>query len=372
MAQNDGQERTEQPTPKRLRDAREKGQVARSRELATMAMLLSGAGALLFMGEGMIAGLLRIFETSFTVSRERIFDPAAMPGLFLDALFDAVLLLAPLFILLTIVALLSSIALSGWNFSTQALAFKWEKLDPIKGLGRIFAVRGLVELLKAVAKFLLIGAVAVLLLWSKMEVFLQLGELPLQSALAQTSSLLIWSFLAISLTMILIALLDVPFQLWDHARQLRMSRQEVKEEHKQTEGSPEVRSRIRQLQREMAQRRMMSEVPGADVVVTNPTHYAVALRYDQQNMRAPKVVAKGTDLVAAQIRAIAAEHDVPLLSAPPLARALYHSAEIDQEIPAGLYQAVAQVLAYIFHLNQGDGQPAELGDLPIPDEYRRD
>ncbi len=372
MARNDDQERTEQATPKRLREAREKGQVARSRELTTMAMLLSSAGALLFMGEGLVAGLAQILRNSFSVSRERIFDPAAMPGLFMHAIFDALLLLAPLFILMSVVALFSSIALSGWNFSTQALAFKWEKLDPVKGLGRIFAVRGLVELLKALAKFLLIGAAAVLLLWSKMDSFLQLGELPPHAALGETAHLLLWSFLTISLTMILLALLDVPFQLWDHARQLRMSHREVKEELKQTEGSPEVRSRIRQLQREMAQRRMMSEVPDADVVVTNPTHYAVALRYDQQNMRAPRVVAMGADLVAAQIRAIAAEHDVPLLSAPPLARALYHSAEIGEEIPAGLYQAVAQVLAYIFHLNQGGEPAAELGELPIPEEYRHD
>ena len=372
MAQNDGQERTEEATPKRLREAREKGQVARSRELTTMAMLLAGAGALLFMGEGIVTGLLAIFKRNFSVERERIFDPSSLPNLFLQAIFDAVLLLAPLFVLLAVVAVFSSIAISGWNFSTQALAFKWEKLDPIKGMGRIFAVRGLIELLKALAKFLLIGAVAVGLLWNEMGAFLQLGELPLHSALAQTARLLLWSFLIIGSSMIAIALLDVPFQIWDHARQLKMSRQEVKEEHKQTEGNPEVRGRIRQLQREMAQRRMMAEVPNADVVITNPTHYAVALRYDQQRMRAPKVVAMGADLVAAQIRTVAAEHGVPLLSAPPLARALYHNAEIGQEIPAGLYQAVAQVLAYVFHLNEVGGEPRELTELPIPEELRHD
>ncbi len=372
MAQNDGQERTEQATPKRLREAREKGQVARSRELTTMAMLLSSAGALLFMGEGIVKGLLAIFEKNFSVSRERLFDSAALPNLFLQAVFDALLLLAPLFILMVTVATFSSIAISGWNFSTQALAFKWEKLDPVKGMGRVFSVRGLIELLKALAKFLLIGAVAAGVLWNEMAQFLQLGDLPLHNALAHTARLLLWSFLVISLSMIIIALLDVPFQLWDHARQLKMTRQEVKEEHKQTEGNPEVRGRIRQLQREMAQRRMMAEVPNADVVITNPTHYAVALRYDQRQMRAPKVVAMGADLVAAQIRAVAEEHGVPLLSAPPLARALYHNAEIDQEIPAGLYQAVAQVLAYVFHLNEVGGEAGELDDLPIPEELQHD
>ena len=372
MAQSDGQERTEEATPKRLRESREKGQVARSRELSSMAMLLSSAAALLFMGEGIVAGLLDIFRQNFSVSRERIFDPAALPNLFLQTIFDAVLLLTPLFVLLAVVAVLSSIAISGWNFSSQALAFKWEKLDPVKGMGRIFAVRGLIELLKALGKFLSIGAVAVLVLWSKAEAFLLLGEQDVDSALAQMANLLLWSFLAISLTMILVALLDVPFQLWDHARQLKMSRQEIKDEHKQTEGNPEVRGRIRQLQREMAQRRMMSDVPGADVVITNPTHYAIALRYDQQKMGAPKVVAMGADRVAAQIRSIAEEHDVPLLSAPPLARALYHNAEIGQEIPAGLYQAVAQVLAYVFHLNSGGEQIETLGELPIPEELRHD
>ncbi len=372
MAQNDGQERTEEATPKRLREAREKGQVARSRELTTMAMLLASAGALLFMGEGIVRGLLAIFEKNFTVERERLLDPAALPNLFLQAVFDAVLLLAPLFVLMVAVAVFASIAISGWNFSTQALAFKWEKLDPIKGMGRIFAVRGLIELLKALAKFLLIGAVAVGVLWNGMGEFLQLGEQPLHSAMAQTARLLLWSFLLISLSMIVIALLDVPFQLWDHARQLKMTRQEVKEEHKQTEGNPEVRGRIRQLQREMAQRRMMAEVPNADVIITNPTHYAVALRYDQQRMKAPKVVAMGVDRIAEQIRAVGEEHGVPLLSAPPLARALYYNAEIDQEIPAGLYQAVAQVLAYVFHLNEVGGRAEELNDLPIPEELRHD
>ncbi|HHL45930.1 MAG TPA: flagellar type III secretion system protein FlhB [Gammaproteobacteria bacterium] len=372
MAQNDGQERTEEATPKRLRESREKGQVARSRELSSMAMLLSSAAALLFMGEGIVAGLLGIFEKNFTVSRERIFDPATLPNLFLQTIFDAVLLLAPLFVLLTVVAVFSSIAISGWNFSSQALAFKWEKLDPVKGMGRIFAARGLIELLKALAKFLLIGSVAVFVLWSKLDAFLHLGDQPVDSALAQMANLLLWSFLAVSLTMILMALLDVPFQLWDHARQLKMSRQEIKDEHKQTEGNPEVRGRIRQLQREMAQRRMMSDVPDADVIVTNPTHYAVALKYDQQRMGAPKVVAMGADLVAAQIRAVGAENNVPVLSAPPLARALYHNAEIGQEIPAGLYQAVAQVLAYLFHLNNGGEQLAELNELPIPEELQHD
>ncbi len=372
MAQNDGQERTEEATPKRLRESREKGQVARSRELSSMAMLLSSAAALMFMGDGIVAGLLDIFEKNFTVSRERIFDPATLPNLFLQTVFDAVLLLAPLLVLMTVVAVFSSIAISGWNFSSQALAFKWEKLDPIKGMGRVFGARGLIELLKALVKFLLIGAVAVGVLWSKADAFLNLGDQPVDSALVQMANLLLWSFLAVSLTMILVALLDVPFQLWDHARQLKMSRQEVKDEHKQTEGNPEVRGRIRQLQREMAQRRMMSDVPDADVIVTNPTHYAVALRYDQQNMGAPKVVAMGADLVAAQIRAVAAEHNVPVLSAPPLARALYHSAEIGEEIPAGLYQAVAQVLAYVFHLNDGGEQVAELGELPIPEEFQHD
>ncbi|MBD3669927.1 MAG: flagellar biosynthesis protein FlhB [Gammaproteobacteria bacterium] len=375
MAQDDGQERTEQATPKRLREAREKGQIPRSRELNTMAMMMASAGAFILFGDIIINGLVELMNQGFVIEREHIFDTRSMPNLFLQMILDALGVITPLLIVMVIVAVFSSLAVSGWNFSSQAISFKWEKLDPIKGMKRVFALRGLMELLKAFAKFMIIGAAAVILLWNKSEDFIVLGNKSLDVALADLGNLLTWSFLTICLTLILLALIDVPFQIWDNAKQLKMTRQEIRDEMKQTEGNPEVKARIRQIQREMAQRRMMEAVPKADVVITNPTHYAIALKYDQENMVAPVVIAKGVDEVAANIRAIASSHDISILSAPPLARALYYSTELDQEIPVGLFQAVAQVLAYIFHLKETGSNIDEtraLQDLPIPDELKRD
>jgi flagellar biosynthetic protein FlhB len=211
-------------------------------------------------------------------------------------------------------------------------------------------------------------------LWHKAGEFLVLSELSVEGGLTTAAHLIIWSFLMISLGTILIAAIDVPFQLWQHSRQLRMTRQEVRDEMKESEGRPEVKQQIRRLQRELAQRRMMQEVPKADVIVTNPTHFAVALRYDAGKMRAPRVVAKGADLIARNIRTIGAEHRVPVFEAPPLARALFYGAELDQEIPEGLYLAVAQVLAYVMQLRdpRPGAMPTPPGDLPIPPELRRD
>jgi len=291
-------------------------------------------------------------------------------------MIDSIWMLLPFFTIVVAAALLSPMALSGWSFSMQAIAFKWEKLDPVKGMARIFSWRGLMELLKALAKFSVVLVVALILLWHNVDLFLILGTEDIANSLSNAGSLLGWSFLALSSAMILIAAFDVPFQLWDHNRQLKMTRQEVKDEYKETDGSPDLKRRIREVQMEMARRRMMQEVPKADVVITNPTHYAVALRYDQSRMSAPVVVAKGQDLIAQQIRNIAMSHDVPIMTAPPLARALYFSTELQQEIPSGLYMAVAQVLAYIFQLRKNPRKKAEdtlsLADLPIPEEFRRD
>jgi len=376
VAENDGQERTEQPTPKRLQEAREKGQIPRSRELATAATLLAAAGVFLVLGERMMRDLMQLLGSGLTLSREEIFDVTAMWARLTHALLDGVLLVAPLMLLAVVAAVGSAVALGGWSFSADALSFKPEKLDPVKGMGRIFSLRGLIEMAKGFLKFVLVAVVAVLLLRAQQAEFLGLGAEPLMQGLEHTGSLLGWSFLILSASMLLVAAVDVPFQLWDHHRQLKMTQQEVKEEFRQTEGAPEIKARQRRLQLQMAQRRMMEEVPKADVVITNPTHYAVALRYDQLKMDAPVVVAKGADLVAARIRAVAAEHNVPILSAPPLARSLYHTTELNEAIPAGLYRAVAQVLAYVYHLRQGPiysrQGTTEINDLPIPDELRRD
>ena len=370
MAENEeGQEKTEDPTPKRMQDAREKGQVPRSRELSTMAMVMGAAGAFYFFGPMMIDGLLNILEANFALEREAVFDE----GILIERLFasglEGLWVIAPFVTVMILVAIFSSIALSGWVISLEAMAFKWSKLDPIKGLGRVFGPRGALEFLKAFFKFALVGALAILFLWMEGREFLALGTAGLEVAMARMGELVLYAFFFMSLSLILLAVVDIPFQLWDNQRQLKMTRKEVQDENKQTEGDPQVKQRIRSLQQEMAQKRMMEEVPSADVVVTNPTHYAVALRYDQESMAAPVVVAKGVDLMATQIRSVASENEVPILEAPPLARALYEHAELDQAIPAGLFQAVAQILAYLYFLREeGQSGPERFDDLPIPEE----
>jgi len=376
MAESDGEERTEDPTGKRLREAQEKGQIPRSRELNSFVMLIAAGGMVIMTGSEMMQGLVAQFHHGLTLSRGDIFDPHQLIIHFRDAAEHALTVMAPFLAVMTVAAILSSIALGGISFSSEALTPKLDKLNPVTGIGRLFSWRSLLEMGKSLAKFLLVGTVMVVYLRHKVGAFMSLASEPVYQGLAHTGSLIVWSFFIISFSLLLLVLVDVPFQLWDHKRQLKMTKQEVKEEHKETEGSPEVKGRQRRIQREMAQRRMMEQVPQADVVVTNPTHYAVALRYDQESMDAPVLVAKGADEMAMRIRNVASEHNVPILSAPPLTRALYHSTELDQPIPFGLYRAVAQVLAYVFHLNQGavyeQAGESPLDDLPIPEELRRD
>ena len=369
-----GQDKTEQPTPKREREAREKGQIARSRELATVAALLAAAAMFIVMGDHFIRGLAELVRRNFLFPREVVFDEISMSLRLTETTVDGLMLMLPLFILMVVVAVLANIVLGGFTFSAKAMAFKGEKLDPIKGMGRVFAWKGLMEMFKGLAKFVLVSIVGLTVLNFLTDDLMQMGREPLGAALVHAGHILTWSFLIIASVLLIVAAIDVPFQIWDHQRQLKMTKQEVKDEYKQTEGSPEVKARQRRIQMEMAQRRMMEKVPTADVVVTNPTHYAVALRYDALNMNAPVVVAKGTELVASRIRALAEEHNIPVLSTPPLARALYFSTELDEPIPDGLYRAVAQVLAYVYQLkNSTDyAKPAPLDDLPIPDELRRD
>lgn len=375
---SDGQEKTELPTEKRIKESREKGQVARSKELGTFAILIGAGSAFLILGDSLIEGLLVVIHEGLTPSRDLIFDTERFPAHMLAMIGEAIRVLVPFFGVLIIVAIASGMVMSGWNFSAKAFGFKFNKLDPIKGIGRIFGWKGLVEMLKSLAKFLLVAIVAMVLLRGQANEIIGLGGEALPQALSHMSSILRWDFLIISAALLLVVAVDIPFQLWDHQRQLKMTKQEIKEEGKQTEGSPEVKGRQRRLQMEMAQQRMMEAVPEADVVITNPTHFAVALKYDSIKMAAPQLVAKGSELVAAKIRAIAKEHDVPIVTAPPLARAIFYSTKLEQAIPEGLYRAVAQVLAYIFQLKQADGyeKPAPsvsvLDDLPIPDDLRRD
>jgi flagellar biosynthetic protein FlhB len=370
----DGQEKTEQPTPKRIQEAKKKGQIARSRELNTMAVTLIGGIALVSMSSHFGSGLWDLMTTNFTIPRADMYEPMAMLRRFAQAIQSALFMLTPFFLVVVVVAILSSVALGGIAFSAESMAPKLSKLSPLKGIKRLFSVKSLMELLKAMAKFLLVAGATALVLSLTLDDFLNLSQMELGAAVKEMASLIGWAFVMISTTLILVAAIDVPFQLWDHKRQLKMTRQEIRDEMKETEGRPEVRGRIRSLQREMAQRRMMEEVPQADVIVTNPTHYAVALRYDQARMLAPKVVAKGVNLVAANIRKVGEEHNVPLIEAPMLARALYFNSELGETIPAGLFLAVAKLLAYVFQLRvyrqDGGEEPEFPEDLAIPEELQ--
>ncbi|OEY67080.1 flagellar biosynthesis protein FlhB [Marinobacter sp. X15-166B] len=374
-AGDDSQEKTEEATPRRLEKSREDGQTARSRELATMAVLLAGASGLLIFGAMLGEALERIMRFSFSFAREQAFDTHFMGLKLLAAAQEAALALAPFMLLVLIAAIAGSIGIGGLLFSGKAIMPKLNRMDPLKGLKRMFSTRSLVELVKAIAKVGLVMAVAILILRLRTDDLLSIASQPAVPAMAHVVTTLGWSFFLLACATVVIAAIDVPFQIYDHHKKLRMSKQEVKDEYKDTEGKPEVKGRIRQLQREMAQRRMMQDVPGADVVITNPSHYAVALKYDQNTMAAPIVVAKGADQVAFKIMEIAREHKVDVLRTPPLTRAVYHNTDIGGEIPDGLYMAIAQVLAYLFQLRQfrrGQGEKPTLPEFPIPGDLRRD
>jgi flagellar biosynthetic protein FlhB len=344
------QERTEQPTPKRREDARREGKLPRSQELnAASVVLIAGAG-LYFLGSYLGAGMHGMMRASLSFSREEAMDETRALSMFAGAVSEALLACAPLFALTLVAALMAPLALGGWNLSFGVLAPDLKRLSPIAGFKRMFSMRGVIELLKAFAKFLLLAVIALIFLWSKSAELLHLGSEPVPASIAHAAALSGQAMLYLAGALALIAAVDVPWQIHQHNKQLRMTRQEVREELKESEGSPEVKGRIRQAQQELAKRRMMQEVPKADVVVVNPTHFAVALRYDELRMRAPVVVAKGADAVAAKIREVATEHNVPIFEAPPLARALYRNVDIGEEIPATLYAAVAQVLTYIYQL----------------------
>ena len=372
MAEDSDLERTEEATPKRIEKAREEGQVARSLELTTFTVLLAAAAGILFMGTGMMDKLLKLMKAGMQLDRELAFQPDLMINRMYELAFEALIAIAPLLFLLLVVAFFAPMSLSGWMFSTKALMPKFDRINPIKGIGRIFSVHSLIELVKAILKTIVIGSVAALVIWHNKESVMMLLAMPVDLGISRTGEFLMMSFLLIVGAMILVVVIDVPYKLWEHAKQLRMTKEEIRKEFKESEGDPFIKARIRGLQREAARRRMMAEVPKADVIVTNPTHYAVALRYHSNSMRAPKVIAKGVHLLAARIREVAEEHRIPILEAPPLARALYHHAELESEIPEKLYTAVAEVLAYVFQLKRyneyGGKVPQPPVDVPVPAE----
>ncbi len=377
MAEDDSsQEKTEEPTQKRLSKAREDGQVPRSRELTTSAILLSGSIALFVFAPFMSQRLLDILRFNFQFDREVIFDPAMMISHLTHSFADALYSLFPLFAVLVVAAILGPIALGGWLWSTKAMAPKASRMNPMEGLKRMFGVKGLVELVKALAKVILILSLAIVLLVSMQQDMLELANQAVKPSIVDSLRISGWAAIALSAVTIFIVLVDVPFQIWDNSRKLKMSRQDIKDEMKDSEGKPEVKGRIRQLQREMANNRQLAAVPEADVVITNPTHFSVAVEYDPETMETPIVIAKGVDFVALKIREIANANDIQIMESPVLARAVYHTTEVDQEIPAGLYMAVAQVLAYVFQLSnyrKGRGERPEYPrNIPVPKDMQFD
>jgi flagellar biosynthetic protein FlhB len=377
MAESEsGADKSEDPTSKRLEESRKKGQVARSRELNTVAVTMTGIAALLIYGGDFGQALLELMRGNLSLPREVLLDDGSMARYLLASGKLVLEAFLPLLIILLIAAVLGPISLGGWLFSMESLAPKASRMNPAAGLKRMFSTHALVELLKAIGKFSVILLVALAVLSSDQKDLLAIAYEPLPSAIMHSASIVGWSMLWMASGLILIAAVDVPFQLFDHKQKLMMTKQEVRDEYKDSEGKPEVKARIRQLQRQMAERRMMAAVPQADVVITNPTHFAVALKYDPAQGAAPVLLAKGSDFNALKIREIAQLHKVMLLESPGLARAVYFSTELDQQIPAGLYLAVAQVLAYVYQLKQfksGKGKrPAPLPDLPIPPDLRRD
>ncbi|NNB60703.1 flagellar biosynthesis protein FlhB [Pseudomonas fragi] len=377
MAESEsGADKTEDPTEKRKKDSREKGEIARSKELNTLAIMLAGSAGLLIFGGALAQDMMELMRYNFSLSRDVLLNPDSMGAFLLHSGKIALIALQPVLLTLLIAALVGPISLGGWLFATGSLAPKFSRMNPAAGIKRMFSAKALVELLKALAKFFIILIVALLVLKSDIDDLLRIAHEPLELAVIHSLQVVAWSALWMACGLILIAAVDVPVQLWESHQKLLMTKQEVRDEHKDQEGRPEVKQRIRQVQREMSQRRMMAAIPDADVIITNPTHYAVALKYDPETGGAPMLLAKGSDFLALKIREIGAKHNILLLESPALARSIYHSTELEQEIPAGLYLAVAQVLAYVYQIRQhqaGKGKrPDPLKDVPIPPDLRRD
>ncbi|MDR6936600.1 flagellar biosynthesis protein FlhB [Luteibacter sp. 3190] len=367
MSESEKDDRTEAPSEKRLREAREKGDLPRSRDLSTAIVVLSGVATLIASRDQMSVHAANIMRVGLNYGRDDLFATNGLYRALMTAALEGLKLLGPVFAVTMVAAVAAPAVMGGLNFSTKALAPKFDRLDPIKGFGRLVSVNGLVELGKSVLKLILIGgALAWFLLRSTHDMY-SVGTGPVADGIAKAFGIFGHASLVFGCALGAIALVDAPWQKFSFTKKMKMTKQEVKDEHKENEGSPELKSKIRQMQHQMARRRMMEDVPTADVIVTNPTHFAVALKYDENRMGAPRVVAKGMDVIAQQIRDIGGGAKVPVVEAPPLARALYHTTEIGREIPAGLYVAVAQILAYVFRLKQA----IAMGDLP-PDLPRQE
>ena len=375
MAEDSDQEKTEEPTAKRLEDARKKGQIARSKELGTTGVLVASAASLLMFGAALGKSLIAVMASQFALDRDDAFDNSKMFTSMGEVISEVMWPMFAIFAVILVAAFVANSLLGGINFSWEAMAPKLNKMSPLKGFKRMFGSQAAIELIKSILKVTVVAFVAVMLIKVYLNdiLFLSIEDLPGNTI--DASLLLGWIFLGLCCSTIVISMVDVPFQKWNHNKQLKMSKQEIKDEYKSTEGNPEVKGRQRQIQREVSQRRMLQDVPDADVVITNPTHYSVALKYDVEKSQAPFVIAKGADFMAMQIRKIAKEKNVTIVETPMLTRSIYYTTDVNQEIPEDLFVAVAQVLAYVFQLDlytkgKGNKPTALPKNLPIPPELR--
>lgn len=370
MSDESKEDKTESATPQRLEKAREEGQLPRSKELTTFLMLIAGIAALWSLGVMIKDALIVVMRNTMGFERPLAFDPKVAMTHTMNLGLDALKAIAPFFLIMLVLSLIAPALLGGWNFSMKAVAPKFSKLNPIAGLGKIFSMQSVIELIKAVAKSLLVGFVAYLFIKMHIAEIMGFSRLTLEVGMASMLKLVAYGCGYMALALVLVVLMDVPFQLYNHFKNLRMSKEEIKQEHKESEGDPHLKAKIKQQQQAIARSRMMTKVPKADVIITNPTHFAVALEYKDGDEGAPKVIAKGTDAVAARIRELGAENQVPVLEAPSLARALYWHVDLDQEIPSNLYTAVAEVLAWVYGLKrmktEGGEKPDTPTQLPVP------
>ncbi len=375
MAADSDMEKTEDPTGKKLEEAAKKGNIARSKDLATALVLVGSSLGILMYGKELAEATLEVCRRLFSLNEKDVTDPAAMFTGMQAALGAVAFPFLKLCLVILIAGVVGNTLLGGYNFTWYGASFRPEKLNPLAGLKRMVSLNSLVELVKSALKVLVISGCAITLLYIFFDDIMALSLMSSPEDIAAAVYLLCWLFFGLSASTLLIAAIDAPYQLWNYNKQMKMTKQEVKDEYKNSEGNPEIKGRIRSLQIQMSRRRMMQAVPTADVVVTNPTHYAVALKYEHGKHRAPVVVAKGVDEMAMYIRQIAEANKVPIVRSPALARSVYHTTELDHPIPEQLFAAVAQILAYVYQLKvyrRGKGQkPKPLAkDLPIPEGFR--
>ncbi|RBW47768.1 flagellar biosynthesis protein FlhB [Psychromonas sp. B3M02] len=375
MAENEsGTEKSEQATPDKIRKSKEKGQVARSKELATASVLIAAALSMFVFGDRLAYELSVMMKRAFTFERADIYSPDHMWHALVEGVSGLGLPVFLILLMLFVISVLGSSLLGGMLFSTKAMMPKFSRMSPKAGFKRMFGMQAWVELIKSILKVTVVMCVAWAILAATFEHILHLSVSQLPGSAFEALDMLSWMFLLLCLSLLVIVAVDVPYQIYKHNDELKMTKQEVKDEFRNSEGKPEVKQRIRQLQYEMSQRTMMGDIPDADVIVTNPTHYSVALKYDKEGDRPPYVVAKGVDFMALKIREVAREHEVPVMQSPQLCRAVYHTTEIGDDIPEELFIAIAKILAYIYQLEQfrkgKSGRPKALpNDIPVPDDF---